>query len=209
MAGRPTKGVSSKRKDVASGNDSAAAKRIRTEDHSAMQVPDRVDAFDPVPGDTDRPQFLPGFSPADSGEFNQSRSDNEDVDIPPEEADAVYTPRQQAAIVQFWEDNPMYWDKADPNFKGTGGIKKRLLNEQAEKMGTTAQEINDWVRNQRTMYGRLRKAQTHRASGAAAAKPLTARQNWVLRSFKFLDSHIHVRTQSFQFGRVSNFFPFV
>ena len=109
-------------------NEDVAAKRIRAEiegDSSAMQIPDdSVDAVDTVPGDM--PSFIPGFAPAESGDLHQSGSETEDVDIPPVDSDAVFTPREQAAIVQFWEENPMYWDKADPHFKGIGGVKKRL-----------------------------------------------------------------------------------
>ena len=54
-----------------------------------------------------------------------------------------------------------------------------------------------WFRSMRTVYGKLRK-QTLKSG--AAAKKLTARQQWTLASFSFLHSHAVVRTETRQLG---------
>ena len=50
----------------------------------------------------------------------------------------------------------------------------------------------------RTLYGRITKPK----SSGAAAKVLTARQRWMSSNFKFLVSHLTIRTPHSQLGRV-------
>ena len=133
---------------------------------------------------------------------------DEEEDLPPFDSASIYTQRQQAAMVAFFRENPMFWDKGDTNFSGKRGIKGRTIQDAAVRFGTTVQELDKWFRNRRTQYGRVKKNQNKRASGSAAPPRLTEMQSWIFRAFSFLDSHVLPRTVSKQMGRVFILFLF-
>ena len=53
-----------------------------------------------------------------------------------------------------------------------------------------------WFKSMRTVFGKLKK------KSGQAAKANTARQDWTMKSFKFLESHLTIRTDTRQLGKV-------
>ena len=54
-----------------------------------------------------------------------------------------------------------------------------------------------WFKSMRTLFGRLKKKKS-----GQAVKPMTARQVWTLRCFKFLEAHLTIQTDTRQLGKV-------
>ena len=54
-----------------------------------------------------------------------------------------------------------------------------------------------WFKSMRTLFGRLKKKKS-----GPALKPMTARQVGTLNSFKFLEAHLMIRTDTRQLGMV-------
>ena len=54
-----------------------------------------------------------------------------------------------------------------------------------------------WFKSIRTIFGKLKKKKS-----GQAVKPTTARQERTLRSFKFLEAHLTIRTDTRQLGKV-------
>ena len=53
-----------------------------------------------------------------------------------------------------------------------------------------------WFKSMRTVFGKLKK------KSGQAAKATTAQQDWPMRSFKFLEAHLTIRTDTRQLGKV-------
>ena len=58
--------------------------------------------------------------------------------------------------------------------------------------------IHMWYKSMRTLYGHISKPK----SSGVAGKMLTARQRWMSSKFKFLTSHLTIRSAHSQLGRV-------
>ena len=113
---RDGKDVSSKRKvkDVATDDD-VATKRMRSEDLPVGSTSE-VRSSPPAESDTatvpsDLPNFIPGFSPGHSPAGDLDTTSDNEPDMPPEDSDSVFTIRQQAALVNFWQ----HQDTPKPN----------------------------------------------------------------------------------------------
>ena len=138
--------------------------------------------------------------------FDSEPSDTEPTQesIPRDVDSNTFSPNEEAILVGFFANRPMFWDKNDPNHSDQRGVRARELAEQASAMGTTVAQISKWFRSQRTAYTRNKASMRKRASGASVPKhPPTARMQWNMESFNFLDQHIKVQTTTSQMGRVS------
>ena len=58
--------------------------------------------------------------------------------------------------------------------------------------------VSAWVKAMRTLFGRLKK----KTKSGQAAKANTARQLWTLQNFQFLETHLAIRMETRQLGRV-------
>ena len=57
-------------------------------------------------------------------------------------------------------------------------------------------ELLTWFKSMRTVFGKLKKKKS-----GQMVKLTTARQEWTVRSFKFLEAHLTIRTDTRQFGK--------
>jgi hypothetical protein len=92
-------------------------------------------------------------------------------------------------LVEFYEGHRCLWDKSDAGFKYKQK-RTQLVEEQAKKMGLTYHKIMTWFASQRSMFGRLQK----KGPSGSGSQTTTARQQWNLRNFSFLKSHVAHRT---------------
>ena len=95
------------------------------------------------------------------------------------------TDEQEEAMIAWLKENPLIYDKGKGHYKKKDD-KKVMWAEKAAELGLTPQELTTWYETNRTRFGKL----TRRKSGQGNKK-LTDRQEWVLKSFAFLQEHIN------------------
>ena len=101
-------------------------------------------------------------------------------------------------LVDWFRDRPFFYNQRDPDFKNRQK-KDRLLAEVGAKLGLSGPDVGRWFKSMRNVYGKWLR---HGKSGQAD-ESLTPRQQWTLKSFKFLDEHMRVQSSSLTLGRVS------
>ena len=106
----------------------------------------------------------------------------------------------EQTLVDFFADRPIFYDQRLRDFKNRGK-RDKLLGEIGAELGMSGNLCFTWFRNMRTMYGKLLK----RSKSGQAAENFTQRQEWTLKSFSFLDSHLKVLSQSRKLGEVSTY----
>ena len=80
------------------------------------------------------------------------------------EQEPDFSPDEQLEIVEWFFLAPALYDRTHTDWKASKPTKNAYWKEQADKMGCTMQYLLDWVKHQRTMYGKL----TAEKSGQAA-----------------------------------------
>ena len=101
-------------------------------------------------------------------------------------------------LVDWFRDRPFFYNQRDPEFKNRQK-KDRLLAEVGAELGLSGPDVGHWFKSMRNVYGKWLR---HGKSGQAD-ESLTPRQQWTLKSFKFLDEHMRVQSSSLTLGRVS------
>ena len=96
----------------------------------------------------------------------------------------ILSPEIEEDLVEWLKVSPMFYNKQLNSFKCTGN-KMKLWEEKAISVGLTKGQLDTWYKSMRTSFGKL----TQKKSGQAA-KNLTEREQWILRVFDFLKTHI-------------------
>ena len=100
------------------------------------------------------------------------------------------TRAQEVSMVEWLQDHPELFDKADASYKDSAK-KKVLWDEKAKQLDQESGDmLMTWYRSMRTRYGKLYKIQNK--SGAGTAQQATQRDQWILDNFKFFRPHIYV-----------------
>ena len=109
----------------------------------------------------------------------------------------TFTSAQEAELAQWFEEHPIFYDQSLKEFKMTGRKIKVGGGRKGKELGVTGKEVFLWYKSQRTIYGRLKKKKS-----GEGAKAKTARQEWLLRAFSFLGSHVVIRSERRQLGSI-------
>ena len=91
----------------------------------------------------------------------------------------------EADLVEWIKDNPMLYDKSLTDYR-KAAKKREMWTIKAESLGLTYEQIMTWYDSRRTLYGKICGTKS-----GQAAKPKTQREEWVLKSFSFLEGHIY------------------
>ena len=113
----------------------------------------------------------------------------------------LFTRDQEEQLVEWFRDHSLFYDKTCPDYKNTQK-KERLVMDISNRLGLSVASVLHWKTSMRTQYGKVK---NKRSKSGQATQPPTPRQQWTLRSFSFLDSHLRVQSQSLTLGMVSNF----
>lgn len=105
-------------------------------------------------------------------------------------------------LIDWIKNNPMLWDKTLNEYRNKQK-KNALWEEKAKEVHLTKDELYTWYDSLRTRYGRL--LLTKSGDGS---KPLTDREQWILRNFEFVKGQI-TRQPSRQSCNVSSFFLYL
>ena len=90
------------------------------------------------------------------------------------------TDEEENSMLEFLEEHPLLWDIKLTDYRRTDK-KNKLWDEQAAKLGKTADYLKGWFKSLRDNYTRLDK----KKSGDGAPE-LTEREQWVKSSFGFM-----------------------
>ena len=99
-----------------------------------------------------------------------------------------YSEEQKGDIIEFLKSNPYIYEKRLPGFKNTQ-MKDEAWRAQAEKMGTTAKELQVYYNSTRTKLGRLKQLAKKSGQGADIFTP-TEQWIWDISWWQFLAPHI-------------------
>jgi len=113
----------------------------------------------------------------------------------------LFTRDQEDQLVDWFRDNSLFYDKTCPDYKNSQK-KERLVSDISNRLGLSVASVLHWKTSMRTQYGKVK---NKRSKSGQATQPPTPRQQWTLRSFSFLDSHLRVQSQSLTLGMVSLF----
>ena len=97
-----------------------------------------------------------------------------------------YSEEQKDDIIEFLKSNPYIYEKRLPGFKNTQ-MKDEARRAQAEKMGTTAKELQVYYNSTRTKLGRLKQLAKKSGQGADTFTPT---EQWIWDKWQFLAPHI-------------------
>ena len=114
-----------------------------------------------------------------------------------EDSEEKLTHDEEQTLADWFATKPEFWDNTIDNFKNKTA-KDRLLTAKATEMGRSRKQLDKWFKSQRTMYGRIRKS----GKSGSGAKTMTSRRRWVLANFKYLASHVVVRSAASTLGMI-------
>ena len=99
-----------------------------------------------------------------------------------------FSDQQEKDIAEWFRDNPILYEKS-ANTNKIRDKKRRLLEEKAAEIGCTADQLDNWLYNMRTRFGRLTKTKSGQAPTIKSD-----RDRWIVDSFGFLADHIKRQT---------------
>ena len=199
-ASEPTPEASTGAKGKGKGKTSAAKGAAATKQASSTPAPQHERQQTPPPAESSPEESQHGSDPqlddnlpADE-EAQQSSSSEADEQTGPggkkrRSKETKLTREQEDEVIQFVQDNPLLYDKADLNHKDSAK-RERLWELKAEKMGLPKKGIKTWFNSQRSRYGQL----VRKKSGQGAPRH-TQKQQWLLQKMAFIRPHIqhHVK----------------
>ena len=98
----------------------------------------------------------------------------------------VLNDEQEELLLDLLHSNPCIYDKTMRDYKLT--VKKESLwQTQANLMGLSKQDVQQWFRTQRTLFGKLSKD----GISGEGAKQRTERQQWILQKMQFMGTHFN------------------
>ena len=128
-------------------------------------------------------------------EADEARDEEDNLRGPDRGADRI-TAYHEDLLVEWFEAFPIFYDQSRRDFKDRGK-RDKLLHDKGIELALSGNLIWQWFKNMRTVFGKLKK----KKSGQAATT-LTARQVWTITSFKFLEKHLVIRSDSRKLGQV-------
>lgn len=99
-----------------------------------------------------------------------------------------FPPSCEETLAKFYKKNDCFYNKASPLFLNKEH-KKNLIEDKAQKLGTTSNKIEGWFRSRRKAVTYLYKNKLDQAP-----EKLTDRRSWHLQKFGFLKQHIAFRS---------------
>ena len=91
-------------------------------------------------------------------------------------------------LAAWFEEHEEFYNKRHSGFMNRAK-KIKAMEEVAKDNNLTEEEVRVWWSSMRTTYGRLSRAIRDTPSGSGAKEP-SERNQWILRTFKFLETHI-------------------
>ena len=132
-----------------------------------------------------------GASQAEASQPEASQPDQEDYEDdchgkgPKEQFH--FDPATEEQLVEFFKENPCFYDKADPMFANKAVQEKKLLR-LATELKTTPLKIRGWLKSQHTALGRV-----YKKKSGQVGEVMTARQKWLVDNISYLKAHIAPR----------------
>ncbi|XP_032869233.1 uncharacterized protein LOC116966955 isoform X1 [Amblyraja radiata] len=107
---------------------------------------------------------------------------------------------QEGELVDWYQAKPELYDKYHRQFRNTKRRFMMLEDKAKEFPGCTCDQLCQFYKSQRTMYGRLTRSLHKSGSGR---KSMTERQQWIVEKWGFINDHI-VRVEPNQSTRKFN-----